>query len=1167
MAPMHNPEQGIQEAKPPQPPAGAITTAPATSAPVKPKIDRAAAFTRRLTRIDGFLALLLLVLTFFVASFAVQNSDFWLHLATGRLIAEGEYQFGQDPFSYASEGPWINHAWLYDWAVYNLYQLFGGTVLVVLKGLAVVGLVLILLQIRRPGMRWLIPVLILALAVLTLNPRLLFQPTILSYLFLGITMWVLLREPRADGSTGRLWWLPALFVLWVNVDSWFVLGPLALAFFLLGSWIGTRRGQPAPYPLRTVAAVLGVGVVACLINPHHVQAFQLPPYLAYPLVELADLFHIPLPELLVAGGRTLQNVHFIDPQTSPAFSPFWMDHFRRVWSPLLISYVAYYVLLALGLVSFALQTPLVRSPAPFPWTRVLLWGFFALLGALQIQMVPFFAIISAPIVVLNFQDFLRRELAPDVALPGAAQSEAALPGAAVPRAVVPRVAPGWLLLGRLGAVAAMLAVVALAWPGWLGGTLGQEMPWGTPRSARRVAWQIEPDPSLKQSSLALRDLHAAGKIRNGFNDSHEQAHYWAWFCPEVKNAFDARWPLFTRSLADYGKLRRTLQQEALGFLRRERGREATLQEWSRLARDRDVDFFAFSPRNVYLLARRWLDERHWPALYQDGRTVVFGWNPDKRKDTFAGLTVDFHRQAFGAVADSDKPPAVGPEPPTKPRGFLHDYAFGLPPTPLALAEIDVLQRYYQVFSDSWVDAYLAAWQWAGYHGPAVTTVVAPGNVLHPWAVLMHLFPPAMRQRNPNTGWPNLKATNLGPPAVPLLMVRRARSGVAQSPLDARSYIDLHEALAILFEQETFWSLRPADPITVWSPGSSWDPGAVRATLRSVQQINALKNALVLEPANPPLQQNVGNIYLRMNFLDIVPEHWRAALRQYDRLRPPAGAQKEAHEDFQKRKQFLDRSLSELETHLKQRREDFRLHHGGQKTGEQVVAALFADYKIVDKKTGQPHSSKGMGLPGLALSILEKIPAEQLQKDDPRFVAFVSHTQMSLWLMLGRAKEVRDVLPGQRRWLESKENELAPQHFFKLRESLALIHLWAAGAVGDYPAMDSALAELEKSHDSADVKSAFSALTRRLLLVPPINPDAQVNALIAWSLFEGHYRQLLVFSQASAEFRILRGIIALERGDTAAATDHFQRLFTDLGAWVPHPDRSIAQRYLELLRKK
>ena len=65
-----------------------------------------------------------------LGAFAVTNNDFWLHLATGRAIVQGEHTFGVDPFSFASvrDGVpvlWVNHSWLYDVGLYGLYSTLG----------------------------------------------------------------------------------------------------------------------------------------------------------------------------------------------------------------------------------------------------------------------------------------------------------------------------------------------------------------------------------------------------------------------------------------------------------------------------------------------------------------------------------------------------------------------------------------------------------------------------------------------------------------------------------------------------------------------------------------------------------------------------------------------------------------------------------------------------------------------------------------------------------------------------------------------------------------------------------------------------------------------------------------------------------------------------------
>ncbi|HEY1860736.1 MAG TPA: hypothetical protein VGG61_10300, partial [Gemmataceae bacterium] len=80
------------------------------------------------TRVPTFLVL---VLAFLSASFLARNSDLWFHLATGRLLAQGQFTFGVDPFAYTTQGVyWACHSWLFDLGLYELYDTIGGVGLV-----------------------------------------------------------------------------------------------------------------------------------------------------------------------------------------------------------------------------------------------------------------------------------------------------------------------------------------------------------------------------------------------------------------------------------------------------------------------------------------------------------------------------------------------------------------------------------------------------------------------------------------------------------------------------------------------------------------------------------------------------------------------------------------------------------------------------------------------------------------------------------------------------------------------------------------------------------------------------------------------------------------------------------------------------------------------------
>jgi len=395
-------------------------------------------------RLDWGLMVLALLLVFFLTSFAIRNSDFWMHLASGRLYAHGQLNFGHDPFSYTNAGTyWTNHSWLFDLLVYGLTALLGGpesavagTVLVIVKAGLLTLLAWVMLRTRRFEQGLWIPAVCTVVAFLAMSTLSQLRPTLVSFIFLGLTLYILQRpqhqEPAGRRKTGAkkaplasYWLLPLLFVLWVNLDSWFVLGPATVALYLLGQVLQqvldpVRTGIDAPEPkqIRTLALVLVVGLAACLLNPHHYHAFALPSSLALGL------------------GGVLEG----DPLLRPAYAaPFQAQYFQSVVNPVGL---AYYVLVAAGIGSFVVSFSTSRR-----FWRLLIWLAFFLLSLYQVRNMPYFAVVAAPITALNFQDFVSARFG-----------------------TVPHLTRGWKwwsLGGRLATLALGVLLLALVWPGWV----------------------------------------------------------------------------------------------------------------------------------------------------------------------------------------------------------------------------------------------------------------------------------------------------------------------------------------------------------------------------------------------------------------------------------------------------------------------------------------------------------------------------------------------------------------------------------------------------------------------------------------------------------------------------------------------------------------------------
>jgi len=434
-------------------------------------------------RVDAFTVALLVLFAFYSASFIARNSDFWLHLATGRLLVSGEYHFGSDPFAYTtSHHYWANHSWLFDIGLYKVWQWFGGAVLVAIKAAAVAALAGVMLLITRGKGPWWIGTVCVLLGTLALSPRALLQPAIASYLLLAVCLWCLKTGGRAYRA------IPVAIAIWVNLDAWFLLGPSLVVIF----WIGRKLSANEPSDSWPVWLIPG-SLAASLVNPYHIHAFTLPFELS-PSVRQSEFFN--------------------DPRFAALFLSPWH------WRPLgmgggySLAAWAFFVLLALGIVSFAINRKSIRS-----W-RLTVWLTFALLASWQARLIPFFAVVGAPICALNLREVV------------ATTSYA-----------------------RLGRTFALVATVLLV----LIGYFGREN--GFYNRDRGVAWGIHTDPTL---SLAAESIarwyqgHSSQDREVVFGTHVDLGHYLAWFAPGEKCFLDSRLQLFTHIAGDNAAISRAL---------------------------------------------------------------------------------------------------------------------------------------------------------------------------------------------------------------------------------------------------------------------------------------------------------------------------------------------------------------------------------------------------------------------------------------------------------------------------------------------------------------------------------------------------------------------------------------------------------------------------------
>jgi tetratricopeptide (TPR) repeat protein len=1139
---------------PPTPPEGAdaptgIQTPPETPAappiPLPPLPQAPAMSAEKLTRIrgglDGILVALVLVFAFLVASFPVTNPDFFRQLATGRLLAHGEYHFGVDPFTYTTESErWVDHSWLFALLLYGLYQIpsIGSIAVVVAKALLVVGLAEIMLRTgRRVGQSLWVPAACTALALLTLSPRLYLQPVCLSFLFLGLTLWLLtaIRYPRsairpdsgqrtADSGSRMWWWIPPLFALWVNCDAWFFVGPLAVALYLIGELLqhwyppaGTERDEAGRRRVGTLALVLVVGLAACLVNPHHVHVFTLPPELG--LSPASDLIAHD------AQFRTL----FLSPLR------------RAYYDPLLglsVAGLAYWPLLLAGAVSFGFVFGRV------PGWRLPVWLGFALLSLYNVRAIPFFAIVAGPITALNWLDYAVLRLGCD-----------------------PLLTLGWRrwsIGGRALTILLALALLVAVVPGWL-----QSRPY----EAHRIGWDVRVDPSLEEAARQIKSWRDAGQLpadARWFNLHQEIANYLAWFAPGERAFFDQRIPQFRDTATDYLRIREGLEQmvpdrdaPAAGV---ETNKSSAVRvDWPGILRRHGVQFWIIDQLGMqkadqvapYVL---FVNPQQWKLCYLRGRIAIFAWKDPEAKSTPSPspAPLDLERVAFGPEAE--QAPPAGPETVPPPPRWWEVWWRRRPPTPLDEETAKLHAIRFEAMQPQVAFTLSRAWQTAvaaGSVGNALPQGPLPNCLLAlnvSWSqTYADLFPldgqpparPPDRQRDRDAMYARqvyVRGQDVGPPESLYLGVRAARRALAVNPADADAYVQLGWTYARLREATREALLMQASPLL--------------ADIRRTQMVAAYQDCLRCQPHPRNAAKAHEALYgaFQQHYYDLAAHHLRELRSTLQAIGP---APDQAPEKFAQTLEAISKRLMPLEEEVKRRQDQYEVSAANKPMLEKVRIAL------------------EKGLAETALTTLEQAAPGELSS--LKEVSIVSQ-MMALLLDMGRLDQARDLLLPE----PDMVGKPVPLHYLDY-------HVRLAAARGDYAEADRHLADALKqmrqptagrpsSSSSAQqigerVARVLLAEAQRLGGAPRVPTLVQVLPSDFWvrrwrldALETG-----LLEGQQRADWYLLRGCLALEAGRCVEAREHFQLVLATVvppDRWVPevnHLDALLDPREMQILQ--
>ena len=205
------------------------------------------------------------ILLFGLLAMTARNAvdpDLWWHLRTGQWIAENGHIPHSDHFSFTRAGqPWISHEWLSELVFYELWKNSGAAALIVFSAIVTTaGFMLLYLRCLPRGGPGHWAAAATAFGAVAAAPSWGVRPQMFTFALASLLLWLL---ERGEHRPRLLFWIPPLFLLWLNLHAGFALGPALILAYAVGLLLETAVGSTAvaagaPHPPACAAAPAGL---------------------------------------------------------------------------------------------------------------------------------------------------------------------------------------------------------------------------------------------------------------------------------------------------------------------------------------------------------------------------------------------------------------------------------------------------------------------------------------------------------------------------------------------------------------------------------------------------------------------------------------------------------------------------------------------------------------------------------------------------------------------------------------------------------------------------------------------------------------------------------------------------------------------------------------------
>ncbi len=210
------------------------------------------------------------LLTALLAARCITDLDLGLHLRGGQWILQNHWVPSKETYTYTVPNhDYLDIHWFYQVLLYLVY-LAGGYSLLSLFNIAMIAAAFSLawIRLRSNGASSWMGVLLMGMAAWVCEIWFQVRPEIISWVLLGIMLWVL--EERAGKRKDLLFLLPLIQFIWANVEGFFVLGWGVMAVFLVSIFIHDRRID------RKMLSWSSLALAVCFLNPYFLKGVVFP---------------------------------------------------------------------------------------------------------------------------------------------------------------------------------------------------------------------------------------------------------------------------------------------------------------------------------------------------------------------------------------------------------------------------------------------------------------------------------------------------------------------------------------------------------------------------------------------------------------------------------------------------------------------------------------------------------------------------------------------------------------------------------------------------------------------------------------------------------------------------------------------------------------------------